>query len=367
MRRALSRPIAAGYCRSCRFGRRDRPIAPGLVGLLGQGRRQPHAARKCTRWLFVRRGFGGGTAVRTLLVSTRPPDHALSPRVDSRVRLGQRENTSPASGEDLTPHPAGRAREASRASLSEGTVWVAEPHTKESTVPAGPPASDAILLSSQSTRPSVGVPVAERLLTDSLVAQARRLYPPGAGRSAYLLPEADTRRGRPDLLVVHVSSTALGAHAARGLRVPSPAAAYAITSTANEESRAGMSATHMRRLRQEMLQQGWTQPVSARTATLVHFSVAIEAKVRDWRRGFRQVSHWGPVAHRSAILMPERQLLLVPPEVLRTYDVDLLGRTSAGGIELARSGRQIEPAAGAKLWLIELITRAYFTQGESSH
>lgn len=244
---------------------------------------------------------------------------------------------------------------------------MAQPHSNERAAHTREPESAAILLGPSSTRSSVGVPVAEKLLTDSLVAQVHRLYPPGAGRSIYLLPEAGTRRGRPDLLMVHASSTAVVAHAARGLRLPSPAAAYAITSSANEAVRASVSTTRTRRLRQEMLEVGWTRATAARAASLVHFSVAIEAKVRDWRRGFRQVSHWGPVAHRSAILMPERQLLLVPPEVLRTYDVDLLAQMPGGNIEVTRSGRQVEPVAGARLWMLELVIREYFTPGVSSH
>lgn len=210
------------------------------------------------------------------------------------------------------------------------------------------------------------MPIAERLLTDSLAAQVHRLYPPGPGRSIFLVPEADTKRGRPDLLVVHASSAGVNAHIARGLRVPSPAAAYAITSTAEDESGASVSTTHTRRLRQEMRHRGWTRDTAARAANLVHFSIAIEAKIRDWRRGFRQVSHWGLVAHRSALLMPARQLQLVPLEVLRTYDVELLSQAPQGHIEIARPGRHVNPAEATRLWILELLVRESSTSSGSS-
>src|SRR5450756_660445 len=135
-------------------------------------------------------------------------------------------------------------------------------------------------------RSRVGVPGAERELTEALISQASRVYPPGEGRSVYLLPEPDIGRGRPDLLIIHASSAGIRAYMRQGLEIPSRAAAGSLfVDVSQRDSR--YSPSHGRRLRQGMVRGGWTSQIAQRAAGLIHSSISVEAKIRDWRRAFR--------------------------------------------------------------------------------
>lgn len=291
-----------------------------------------------------------------------PPRTALWP--PARQEAGQQFHYDPRWMQHGQP-PNQPVEQTGLAPRSWEDYWVAKLDPQEDQAPPTSSSADSRLAPS-TTRTAVGVPVAEKRLTDQLVAQVARLYPPGAGRSVYLIPEAGTHRGRPDVIVVHASPIGLATFASTGLRLPNPAAAHAITTTSDDAVPASITTGRIRRLRQEMKLAGWTHSTALRAARLIHFSVAIEAKVHDWRQGIRQVSHWGAVAHRRAVLMPQARLLNVPPRVLETYDIDLLAETTSGRIEVTRKGQSVEPDPGTRLWMLELLVREYFTPEQSA-
>ena len=201
----------------------------------------------------------------------------------------------------------------------------------------------------------VGVPVKEGLLVDTAIRRLPKLFPPGPGRSLYVLLEPEIGAGRPDILALHVSSNGLAAHLSHRPRIPHSTAAKALH-TASEDESFGVNREYGRRLRRSMVDSGWTPKEISDAARLVRDSLAIEAKLRDWRRAVRQAAKFSPLVARSALLMPQG----LPVDAELSLDFYRLGLLEAGPRSSVRwshpSPRQ-DLAPFARLWLLELLAR----------
>lgn len=213
---------------------------------------------------------------------------------------------------------------------------------------------DRLVSADESTR-RVGVPVQELRLTQALERQVPTVVRPGAGRSVYLLQEVDLGAGRPDLVLLTISSTALATYRRSGLRITSPAAARVLDPAISLEH-AGVTLSTARGMRRDLLAQGWRPNDVDRLATLVHDSLAIEAKMKDWKQALRQVSKFRRFFHRSAVLMPKRTVAPEFNSILDTYGCGLILEREQR-LSWQRDAAFVSSPRWARLWLLELLLR----------
>jgi hypothetical protein len=201
----------------------------------------------------------------------------------------------------------------------------------------------------------IGEPIHERRLTESLKASVNDILRPGAGRSVYVIEEADLGAGRPDVVLLAVSTRALAAFQSSGLRIPSPLAAKILDSGFREDE-LGVGQRHARSLRRDLEFHGWSESQAKRVAFTLHDSLGIEAKVKDWRQAIRQVSKFRRLFHRSAVLMPRRIMPHQSNVAMDFYGCGLLFQ-DASKVEWQRASTLNEPRVWARLWLMELLLR----------
>lgn len=200
-----------------------------------------------------------------------------------------------------------------------------------------------------STTRAVGQAIHELALTDALRRSSERLLPPGPGRSAVVIPEVAIGRGRPDVLVVVVSMTSLKAYLSTGLRVETLTHARALVAGASSSTaRGGKSLKNAGR--------AWTDAEVRRYSKSVFDSLAVEAKMKDWKQAIRQASRFRHLAHRAAIMLPDGVVLNRVEPYLDTYDLGFIGFSrSRPAWCVSASKSELRP--GNALWLLELAAR----------
>lgn len=201
----------------------------------------------------------------------------------------------------------------------------------------------------------VGVPVQERLLTEGFVSRARTVMSPGPGRSVFVIEEPELGAGRPDLILVTVAQSSVHWYIQRGLSLTSPAAARVLDPHVSD-AKLGISRGYAAALRRDLAAQGWGREDPSRIASLVTDSLAVEAKIRDWRRALQQVARFRRHVHRTAILMPPRDLPAEADRSLDFYGSGFLHLDSAA-VWWERQAVSSEPSVGARLWTLELLRR----------
>lgn len=200
----------------------------------------------------------------------------------------------------------------------------------------------------------VGQPTHELRLIYSLERNLWRLCRPGKGRVSYVLFEPEVGAGRPDAIVITVSKGALERFRATGLRVPTPSATRALTDT--DEMALGLSPQYVRALRRQLSLSGWSPREFDRAARIVNDSLAIEAKISDWRRALQQVVKFQVTAHQAAILMPAQAATRLPGPTLEKYGIGLIAEAE-GKSEWSVSPRRYELPEFSRVWLLELLLR----------
>lgn len=201
----------------------------------------------------------------------------------------------------------------------------------------------------------IGEPIHERRLTETLITSVDDVLRPGPGRSIFVIEEADLGSGRPDVVLMAISTRSLAAFRRSGLRIPSPLAAKVLDPEFREDE-LGVGLGHARALRRALELHGWSDIQAKRVALTLHDSLGIEAKIKDWRQAVRQVSKFRRLFHRSAVLMPRRVLPQQSTVAMDFYGCGLLFQ-DASRVEWQRASSLNEPRAWAKLWLMELLLR----------
>lgn len=208
-------------------------------------------------------------------------------------------------------------------------------------------------------RSRVGVPIEEQALVDAFLMQCAAFFRPGPGRSVFVLEEPDLGgSGRPDLVFVAIAPSALRKYMDSGLRLTSQASARALDPNLDEDQ-VGVSSSYVSSLRRSLVSQGWSDVSPERLAAAVADTLAVEAKMRDWKRALNQVSKFRRLFHRSAILMPERPL---PEHSYRSLDFYGCGLLFRDGEEFNWERSPIAaatPSVWSRLWLLELIVRGH--------
>jgi hypothetical protein len=201
---------------------------------------------------------------------------------------------------------------------------------------------------------SVGRPIHEAKLVGALIDRVPEVFPPGRGRSLYILREPQLGRGRPDIIALLVSSAGLDAYQRRGLRLPHLTAALSL-GPQTDDIGAGITNDYARKVQRRLGHLGWNEH-KLRLASLVYDSMSIEAKMDDWRRAIRQASKFQPLTHRSALLLPEGVAQRASVTALEFYGLGVLS-VSGTAIEWQREAPKRVPAIAARLWLLELLLR----------
>lgn len=178
---------------------------------------------------------------------------------------------------------------------------------------------------------------------------------PGPGRSVFIIEEAALGSGRPDIILMTISTRALAAFRGTGLRIPSPLAAKILDPGFRDED-LGVERSYARALRRDLETCGWSEALAGRIAVTLHDSLGVEAKIKDWRQAVRQVSKFRRLFHRSAVLMPRRILPEQSTLAMDFYGCGLLFQ-DASKVEWHRASSLNEPQVWAKLWLLELLMR----------
>ena len=199
------------------------------------------------------------------------------------------------------------------------------------------------------TTRSVGKAIHEVVLTDALSRSSSRLLPPGSGRSVVVIPEVAIGRGRPDILVVVISKSALNAYLASGLRIETLTQARALAAGAGSSAPRGGKAA-------KKAGRAWTDADVKRYSTSVFDSLAVEAKLKDWKQAIRQASRFRHLAHRAAIMLPDVAVLTRVTPYLHTYDLGFIGFSRSQPFWCV-SAKKSDPRPGTSLWLLELAAR----------
>lgn len=205
-------------------------------------------------------------------------------------------------------------------------------------------------------RSRVGVPIEEQVLVDAFLRRSQHFFRPGPGRSTFVLEEPDLGgSGRPDLVFVAIAPGALRKYVESGLRIGSQAYARALDPSLSADD-LGVSTSYASALRRSLANQGWSDVAPERIASAVADTLAVEAKIRDWKRAVNQVSKFRRHFHQSAILMPERPL---PADTYRSLDFYGCGLVFRDGDEFTweRTPGAGVPSMSSRLWLLELIVR----------
>jgi hypothetical protein len=194
------------------------------------------------------------------------------------------------------------------------------------------------------TSRTVGQAIHELALTEALSKASARLLPPGNGRSVIVIPEVAIGRGRPDILVIVVSVASLHSYLASGLQVQTLREARAlVTDPIRSSPVKGAGRT-------------WTESDIKRFSKSVFDSLAVEAKMKDWKQAIRQASRFRHLAHRAAIMLPDDSVLGRAEPYLRTYDLGFIGLAKRRPFWFLSAGKtQLHP--GHALWLLELAAR----------
>lgn len=205
-------------------------------------------------------------------------------------------------------------------------------------------------------REGVGVPIAESMLSNTFLGRAHRLYPPGPGRSTYVIPEAPLGHGRPDFVVITASPNRLLAEASTGLRLPSFTAARALDLSIPVGSHT-VTPRHVNQLRDELHTQGWTDRRLRRFASVVFDSTMVEVKVKDWRRGIAQASRYGRFAQSTDLAIAAGGLPEPARQIVQRRGIGVV-LVHAGGLSRWSHGERREPEVAARAWLTELLLRS---------
>jgi len=142
-------------------------------------------------------------------------------------------------------------------------------------------------------------------------------------------------------------------YVANGLRVPTVTAAKILTAATDTRA----PSRHELRLQKDLERSGWTYNRARTFASAVHDSLAIEAKVRDWRAGVRQISRFRRSFERSALLLPTASANAAMEETLNAYGCGLLVEAS-GRVDWKLAGQRVEPPLWARLWTLEVVARS---------
>jgi|GEM_PF-4106927 len=211
---------------------------------------------------------------------------------------------------------------------------------------------------------TVGVPGAEKFLTDSLIRQSGTLFAPGRGRKIYRVLEPQMMRGRPDVLLTTISPSALISYAHQGLRLPNASAARVLDMDFNNKT--GLSINYERSMRKKLLEQGWTLTKAERWSSIVQHSIGVECKLKDWRRAVRQVAHFRSAFESAYILMPNNSTAPIRREFLDTYDAGLLECSPDGKVNMVMPSNPKRLSVSSGLWILELVLRELENQTPSA-
>lgn len=204
---------------------------------------------------------------------------------------------------------------------------------------------------SATSRPPVGVPIHEVALHNALDRQFSRLFAPGGGRSAFVLSEPELGFGRPDAILMSVSPSSLDAFRRRGLRLPSLSAAKSLAGAGTN-----LTEKHARTLARDLARNGWTEQALRDAGGLIADSLAVEAKLAEWRRAIRQAAGYRIGAGRSAVLLPARIRSLVDERNLNSHGVGLMVE-DRGRIQWSVAAPRAEISVSHRAWLLELLIR----------
>lgn len=202
------------------------------------------------------------------------------------------------------------------------------------------------------SKPRIAQPIHELVLHHALDLNAMSLFRPGPGRSLYLIEEPEIGYGRPDAILVQINSGGLERIRKNGLRLPSLASARSLV--AQQES--GVTPQHSRALVRSLIREGWSRELLIASSHLLHDSLAVEAKLTDWKRAIRQANGYRLGTHKSAVLMPQSQIKNIEAINLDYHGIGLMQQVG-GRVEWVASPKSSELSPAARSWLIELLLR----------
>jgi hypothetical protein len=203
---------------------------------------------------------------------------------------------------------------------------------------------------------SVGVPTHELALHKALALNFASIVSSGSGRSAFLITEPQLGFGRPDGIVLTMSSRALTRVTESGLRLPSLDAAKSLIGASSS-----LSQSHSRQLSRNLQRNGWTRSDVLRHADYVGQAVAIEAKMTDWKKAIRQAAIYRLGTGSAAILLPRRVVPLVNDENLAAHGIGLISEHE-NDLTWISHPRSTLVSASHRAWLVELLLRGLETR-----
>ena len=205
---------------------------------------------------------------------------------------------------------------------------------------------------------TVGLPTVERALTDLLGQHAATMIDVRDSDRLLYLPEVPFPGGRPDGLLIVVSSAGLAERRRAGLRLASLTHAQILESHLTVTP-SGYSPSWVARVSKQLRADGWlTRDHRARpVGRLIQASLAVEAKMSDWRRGVRQLCRTRWMVNMAALLLPSEVQHRASRTLLRHNRIGLIvAHGDSLRWQVTAPNMALRPAGD--LWLSELAARA---------
>ena len=225
----------------------------------------------------------------------------------------------------------------------------------------------------ETTTRAVGIPVDEVVITEAVIAQHRRLMPPGRGYQTFVLEQAQTTEGRPDIIFVVASPRSIRWYTRSVPRLKSKAECEVISTMMTQRlastpsavsARLGVSERYVASVMRDMQQRGMTVDVAERISKIVRNSLVIEAKVRDWRRAIWQAHRFSGMMDMVAIAMPKDAKALIDSAYLQRIGTGLLC-VDGDKTEWSVRPAKLNVSVGSRLWLTELVARSVMCAQDS--
>lgn len=205
----------------------------------------------------------------------------------------------------------------------------------------------------------VGVPIAEALLTEEVLARPHDLVSVGRGYALIVLDEVELTFGRPDIVIATVSANALSSWLRRGIRLANATEARVLATMLdpNEEKAIAVTREHARAVRKRLESAGWS--LTELPTIPVREALVLEAKIADWRTGITQLTARQSQFNSSALLVPEPVGHRVPHDLLEWDGIGLAVQCSDGKLRWQRKPRARAISMGARIWISQLVANRF--------
>ncbi len=216
-----------------------------------------------------------------------------------------------------------------------------------------------VLRDNPSSRRVVGVPKGESRLTETVLHKPHQLIRPGPGRQLLILEQVEIGMGRPDILILRVSPSALKARRKSVPRLANLAEASVLGALRSADiSASGLSLSRAQSVARSLRSAGWLDRRGDVRASpnIIADSLILEAKISHWPVGIAQLARTRWLVSGVGLLVPASAVPLIREAAL---EHNAIGLATWDGKDVAwiRQAPRMPLSWVASMWLTELALR----------